>query len=396
MNMEGSMEGQEDIVDLGDVDEVVDLDNNEEEPDEEEEKGVTNSMEDMEITPEETKEVKDDSILTFRGHTDAVHSVVIHPSDSSLALSGGQDDKAYLWSTADGKVIAELEGHTDTVLNVGFSPDGKFLATASMDATVRVYKVKEETTHQVLSGPSRELLWMAWAGNAPQLIAGSADHSLWLWNYLTGEVIKVLVGHEAPVSCGAFSSDGKRICTASEDGTLFVWGVQEGKALHQIKGGLFHKNESINCLAMSKTQPLVLTGDAKGVAKLSNWTTGKVVGSFAEHKDSIESVGFCHSLKIASTASIDSTVKIWDLGTQKCRSTLQHPDGCIKAVWHSTDPLLYTSSNDHVIRLWDCRKGTCVRSYTGHTDTIHDLAISKDGRLVLTASDDHTVRVFKI
>jgi len=177
----------------------------------------------------------------------------------------------------------------------------------------------------------------------------------------------------------------------------YLFGIQKlEKPIHHIEaGGLFHQ-KPIHALAQHPQQSLVLTGDEDGVCKLSNATTGKLVSELKGHTKSVESVGFASKLKLAATGSIDNTIKIWDISTAQCRETLAHEDIVVKVKWHATDPLLYSCSIDRTIRLWDGRSGKCVRMWSGHRDHVLDFAVSSDGRMVVSCSDDSSARIFHV
>jgi len=281
------------------------------------------------------------------------------------------------------------------VVHVGFSFDGKLCGSASMDGTIRVYEVLNGKLLHSLTGPT-ELNWLDWHPSGPIVIGGAQDTSVWMWNAQHGKMMQCFMGHTGPVTCGGFSSDGKTICTGSEDASLFIWNPKTGKPIHHIEaGGLFHQ-KPIHALAQHSQQSLVLTGDESGVCKLSNVTTGKIVSEFKGHTKSIESAGFASKLKLAATGSIDNTVKIWDLATSQCRTTLTHEDSVVKVKWHVTDPLLYSCSTDRTVRLWDGRTGKCVRMWSGHRDNVLDFVVTRDGRMVISGSDDASARVFHV
>ena len=88
----------------------------------------------------------DDSVTTFDAHTQAIFAVALHPLDPTLAISGGEDDLAYLWRTDSGEQVAQLTGHDDSVTSVGFSFDGELVATGGMDGRVRVWRRVKGTT----------------------------------------------------------------------------------------------------------------------------------------------------------------------------------------------------------------------------------------------------------
>lgn len=82
----------------------------------------------------------DDSFAESTLHDGAVFAVALHPIDSLVACSGGEDDLGHLWRTDTGAMLAKLEGHTDSVTSVGFSHDGEMVATGGMDGKVRVWR----------------------------------------------------------------------------------------------------------------------------------------------------------------------------------------------------------------------------------------------------------------
>jgi len=165
--------------------------------------------------------------------------------------------------------------------------------------------------------------------------------------------------------------------------------------MFRLKGDLFHKGP-ITCLATHHDTRIMLTGSADTFAKLTNVDNGKVVAEFKGHSDSIEAVGFCKTIKLAATASMDGTTKIWDVNTQALRCSLAHEDGVSQLQWHPSEPLIFTASLDRAVRLWDARTGENVRTYRGHNNTIVSLAVTADGKTVVTGSDDEASLVFGV
>jgi len=93
--------------------------------------------------------IVDDSIQGFFLHTSPVYSVALH---ENWAASGGGDDLGYVWDVRNGEMIMKLDGHTDSVTNVEFSSDGKYLATGGMDGQVRIWSVEEKKLVIALEG----------------------------------------------------------------------------------------------------------------------------------------------------------------------------------------------------------------------------------------------------
>ena len=91
-----------------------------------------------------------ESLLCF---IEPVYDVALHPVHQNIAVSGGGDDKSYLWRLYDGEQLYEFAGHTDSVTQVGFSVDGTYVASGSMDGKVRVWKSETGQFVCELEGP---------------------------------------------------------------------------------------------------------------------------------------------------------------------------------------------------------------------------------------------------
>ncbi len=84
-------------------------------------------------------ELPDDSVQGFFDHTDSIFAAAINPRDANIVVTGGADDRAFLWDLRNGDRIAELAGHTDSVADVAFNFDGSLVATSGLDGKVRLW-----------------------------------------------------------------------------------------------------------------------------------------------------------------------------------------------------------------------------------------------------------------
>lgn len=113
------------------------------------------SDDDDDDMPDEDDElIVDDSIQGFFLHTAPIYAVALH---GNWAVTGAGDDLGYVWDVTNGEMIMKLDGHTDSVTNVQFSGDGKFLATGGMDGQVRIWSVEEKKLEVAVEG-GREVL----------------------------------------------------------------------------------------------------------------------------------------------------------------------------------------------------------------------------------------------
>eukprot|EP00899_Mesostigma_viride_P004216 jgi/Mesvir1/13796/Mv15957-RA.1 len=349
-------------------------------------------------------EVEDNASLTFRGHSGSVFCCAVHPTQTSVIASGGADDKAYLWSAADAAAPSrQLAGHADSVVSLAFSRDGKYLATGGLDGVVVVWDVALATAGGSpdaglvarLEGPGEGIEWLEWHPRGHVLLAGSEDFTIWMWGLPEGRVMSVLAGHNGPVRCGGFTPDGRTIVSGSDDATLRIWDPKTGNTSHLVQGHPFHMQGLIS-LACLPDSSVTVTGAVDGSVRVTQIQTGKVGGALTGHFDSIESIGVCPGLPIAATASMDESARLWDLQTLTERAVMPHEGGVIKLVWHPSQPVLVTGCTDGVVRCWDGRTGRCERAFSGHRNPLLDVALSPDGRFVVSSSDDRTVKIFPL
>ena len=211
--------------------------------------------------------VEDMAIAVFAEHTDYVCSACLNPRRPGMAVTGGGDDRAFLWtfdcnvnSASPGVLTSrELAGHTDTITCVGFNFDGTMVMTGSYDGSIRVWDVTSGELVVVLEGPE-DIEWATWHSKGNAIIAGSKDGTIWMWMTHNGQCVQVFAGHDGMVSVGCFSSDGKVIVSGGEDGTVRVWAPKTGMCKHVFDGKASH-DAAITCIVSDELDPeLLATG----------------------------------------------------------------------------------------------------------------------------------------
>uniref|UniRef100_A0A3B3X0U7 Angio-associated migratory cell protein n=1 Tax=Poecilia mexicana TaxID=48701 RepID=A0A3B3X0U7_9TELE len=326
---------------------------------------------------------------------------------------GNPEDDNEGWETED-EMEAEAEqddseltfskhtGHKDSVTCAMFSHDSSLVASGDMSGLIKVWKV--ETKEEIWSFEVGDLEWLEWHPCAPVLLAGTNDGNVWMWKIPAGDC-KTFESPACQATSGKVLPDGKRAMVGYEDGTIRVWDLKHGNAIHVIKGQDGHQG-ALTCLACNKDGSLMLTGSVDGCAKLVNTTTGKVVGVFSveggkakgskdeEESNSVESVGFCNILPLIAVAYLDGTLAIYDLSTQVLRHRCQHEAGIVHLQWEESSSVVSTCSLDGALRLWDARSGNLLSEYHGHTAEILDFTINGEASLAVTASGDNQAKVF--
>jgi len=243
---------------------------------------------------ENLENIEDMAISVFRAHLQSTYCVEIHPNRVGIIISGGGDDKGYIWkyctshveNTLDefgGNILSchELGGHTDTVTAVGFSFDGVLAFTAGYDGVIKIWDVETGELKATVDGP-QDVEWAHWHSKGRAIVAGSSDGTAWMWVEVDGnwQCMQVFAGaHEGGVSSGCFSQDGKFVCTGGQDGSIRIWAPKTGKCKHTFSGH-FAFTDEVTCVVSSSDGDLLLAGSMDGRVRLLQLSGKRVLQTF--------------------------------------------------------------------------------------------------------------------
>lgn len=348
---------------------------------------------------------RDDSIMTFSKHTNSLFCGSFN-LDGSLAVTGGEDDKAIVWKVDTGDIVFEVDEHKDSVIAAEFSHDDAYLATGDMAGELRVFKV-DKNYKKVWEFSMGDMSWMKWHKKANVLLAGSEVGEIYIWRIPSGDC-KVLQGSGEKCEVATFTHDEKRLAAGYSDGTFKLWDIKNQQILLNIPPETpSNSNEEVEEQAPSITtidtdndNQLIIAGSVDGKSKLigSNGLIG-VLASDASETMPIERVLIdCPGLefKVAVTASLSGKVTIWDVAHQSIRHVCkdEEPLGVTSLIW-GKDQSIVAGTLGGAIKVWNVRNGELKFTLLGHANNIHDICYHEKRNLILTVSEDKTAKIFK-
>jgi WD40 repeat protein len=325
-------------------------------------------------------------LRVLEGHTDTVTSVAFSPHGELLA-SGSHDKTVRLWQVRDGEFLGTLGEHTEEVNSVAFSPDGRLLASGSDGWR-----------------------WRLESGSIGQ--EEQDHHTLWLW-HLDSRGLLWARQHQSRVLKAAFSPDGELLATDAVS-EVPLWQVEGGIIVRTLNHTQWHLGLgrrflrslvatrdtiiSVVCVSFSPDGLLLASGADNKMVWIWRVEDGTLLHTLEGHTETPYSVAFSPDGALLASASYDQTVRLWRVRDGTLLHTLgRGNEGLPDSVAFSSDGrLLASSSSSGTVPLWRVEDGAHVRSLEGHASSVQSVAFSPDGRLLASGSSDKTVRLWGI
>lgn len=327
-----------------------------------------------------------------------LHAAAAHPTNPAVVAVAGEDDAAtVLVAEGEGrefKPAATMAGHSDTITQLAFSPDGTLLATGAMDCAVRVWSTADWTCQHVLQDLSGEVELLLWHPSSKVLVGGGSDAQALLWNVAKGSVAQYFVGHRGGITSAVWAMDVKKLITAASDGSVIQFNPKTGEAEVTIAKDLSPDSASVTRLQLLG-QETVIAGCEDGTMHVISLPKGKAVAHLDEvHEQAIESICYNAELNLVASCSCDAKVAIWNGNDYSLRSLINVGEGIVRMLW--IDALLFAACTDGDVRVWDGRLPLEQPQATlmGHSRLVLDIAMTADGGHLLSTADDGTARLF--
>jgi eukaryotic-like serine/threonine-protein kinase len=297
---------------------------------------------------------------TLHAHADDVRFAAFSP-DRSMLATAGFDRTVRLWETATFEPIAALRGHQEGINAVLWSPDCTRLATVDLGGTAKRWDLATRQPCASWQAHEGSVFGAAYSPDGTTLATTGRDKLVKLWDAATTELRANLTGHEAPIECLAFSPDGTRLATGSWDGQVRIWDPVSGSSVATLP---LHPG-AVRGIAFSPDgHTLATCSDGETTVRLWQVETWQQRGTIGRHAAHIQTCAFTPGGNILATVGWDGALAVWDFQSgEKLAALRTDPVG----VWHlavsSDGKWLVTACLDDTAKLWELTvpEGTDVR-----------------------------------
>ena len=285
-----------------------------------------------------------------------------------------------------------LVGHQGSVYSLAFLANGRQLASASEDGTIRIWDINTGNAVRTLTGHRRSVHAIAVSPNGRLIVSAGNEQDLFLWDVRKSKLIGKLTGHDYDVYTLQFSTDGRLLASSGKDQSIIIWDMNKKRILHTLEG----HEDTVLTLSFSPDGKGLLSGGEDGQLKHWDTETGKQTWSMRGHQGLVSAVGFSPDGKWFASSGKSNIFKLWNAETGELQHTMASAPRKINSLMFTPDSKqLIAGGTDKMLRIWSVSTGEVIHELSGHRSVIHAVVLSPDKKTIASAGSDGLVQIWQ-
>ncbi|MGV3524868.1 MAG: metallophosphoesterase [Candidatus Sericytochromatia bacterium] len=326
-----------------------------------------------------------------KGHSLQIKSLCLSP-DSRFLVTASLDKTIKIWNLKTKEVEKTLVGHLYPLVSLSISPDGKFIASLSDDNIIKVWNSKNGSlvyTSKVYWG-TLESVCLGPEGK--HLIIISNDNTIRVLNITSDKIVKTLKDFDDLVSCLAFNPDGKSFAAGSESGEIKIWSIRGNKDNKILENHRY----SIKCMVYSNDGKQLLCNDESGTVRVWEINSEKVHQEFIGGWGNIVSFNILGNGRYTIAGTNDRNIKVWNFPSNSQPISLQANWGRFSSVCVNSNNYLATGSVDGTTKIYDIDNDKILHTYRAHNKAIKSIVFNSNNKIIASSSEDYTIKIWDI
>ncbi|MFH0903235.1 MAG: protein kinase [Pseudomonadota bacterium] len=329
-------------------------------------------------------------LRVFASHSEMIVDLRYHP-DGRVLASASMDESVRLWDVTTGSELAVLLGHSEVVAGAAFNADGTVLASAGYDGTINLWHLAAARfPASRVVGHSDAAKTARFTPNGQQIVSAGADKTVRVWDARSGNEQRVLYGHAGIVNTLAVSPDGKRVASGSNDRTVRLWSLNTGGEELVLLG---HRNWVTSVAFVPNKVAVLASGDGNGQIILWDLVEGRQRIAFSGCSPYVLAMDISPDGRLL--AAIGKELWLWDTGTLERLQTIPIGPSISRSSFSPDSSHLAIGNEDGSVKVWDIRSATGTIVGRRGTTPVQQVVFSPDGSSLAAASSDGNIGVWR-